>query len=273
MSVLFRRVYQAAAAFGLCLLVTACAPQTAAKRDLFVAYQQKMKALGRLRTDREPSDVPYSNADLAEHFRRIAFFSYPGDTEHIPKPLTRWEGPVNWAVFGTPADTTAVAKFMDRLSRLTRLRFRQVTQNEANFLVMVLTEREQEAARAALDDPDSRAFLDEFLGAVFDCGAIAEWSERRPVIESALIYLHGDLQGLYRELCFHEEIAQSLGLFNDDPTVRPSIFNDDDEFALLTRHDELLLRILYDPRLRPGMTAREAMPIVRRIIRDVRPGR
>ena len=45
--------------------------------------------------------------------------------------------------------------------------------------------------------------------------------------------------------------------------ARPSIFNDDDEFALLTRHDELLLEMLYDPRLRPGMTAAEAMPIVR----------
>ena len=160
---------------------------------------------------------------------------------------------------------------MDRLSRLTRLRFRQVTQNEANFLVMVLTEREQEAARAALDDPDSRAFLDEFLGAVFDCGAIAEWSERRPVIESALIYLHGDLQGLYRELCFHEEIAQSLGLFNDDPTVRPSIFNYDEEFVFLTDHDVKLLNILYDDRLRAGMSRTEAMPLVRQIAEELIP--
>ena len=79
-------------------------------------------------------------------------------------------------------------------------------------------------------------------------------------------------QGLYRRLCFHEEISQSLGLFNDDPTVRPSIFNDDDEFALLTTHDEYLLRILYDPRLKAGMTADEAMPVVARIVEELRPG-
>jgi hypothetical protein len=51
--------------------------------------------------------------------------------------------------------------------------------------------------------------------------------------------------------------------------VRPSIFNDDGEFALLTEHDEHLLRILYDPRLKPGMTAEEAMPLVRRIVAGI----
>jgi len=56
-----------------------------------------------------------------------------------------------------------------------------------------------------------------------------------------------------------------MGLSNDSPDARPSIFNDDEEFALLTRHDELLLQILYDRRLRPGMTEAEAAPIVRRI--------
>ena len=65
--------------------------------------------------------------------------------------------------------------------------------------------------------------------------------------------------------CLHEEVAQGLGLPNDSPRARPSIFNDDEEFALLTRHDELLLSILYDDRLRPGMEATEAEPINRTI--------
>lgn len=257
---------------GLTLAAGACAPGPQSKREAFAAYQAQMQAQGRLRTDREAPDVAYSNADLADHFRRIAFFNYPGDTEHVPKPLTRWEGPVNWAVYGTDADVETVDGLMQDLARLTRLRIRQVPQRDANFLVVAMTEAEQQEARATLEDAETRAFLDEFLGAVFDCGLVARWSPRNPVIDSALVYLHGDLAGLYRELCFHEEISQSLGLFNDDPTVRPSIFNDDDEFALLTTHDELLLRILYDPRLRPGMSAAEAMPIVRRIIHDIRPG-
>ena len=44
--------------------------------------------------------------------------------------------------------------------------------------------------------------------------------------------------------------------------ARPSIFNDDEEFALLTGMDEAMLRILYNPLLVPGMTEAEARPIV-----------
>ena len=59
---------------------------------------------------------------------------------------------------------------------------------------------------------------------------------------------------------------------HDDAQARPSIINDDQEFALLTRHDEYLLRILYDPRLEYGMTAAEGMPVVRRIVEEIGPG-
>jgi hypothetical protein len=64
-------------------------------------------------------------------------------------------------------------------------------------------------------------------------------------------------------------VAQGLGLPNDSPTARPTIFNDDEEFALLTRHDELLLRILYDRRLQPGLEPAEARAPVRRIAEEL----
>ena len=47
---------------------------------------------------------------------------------------------------------------------------------------------------------------------------------------------------------------------------------DDEEFALLTPHDALLLRILYDRRLRPGMTPAEATPIVETIAAELMGG-
>ena len=59
-----------------------------------------------------------------------------------------------------------------------------------------------------------------------------------------------------------KELAQGLGLPNDSPTARPSIFNDDEEFGVLTRHDELLLRLLYDRNLAPGMGAREVLAML-----------
>ena len=81
--------------------------------------------------------------------------------------------------------------------------------------------------------------------------------------------IRAELPQRLRTSCVHEELAQGRGLANDSPDARPSIFNDDEEFALLTRHDELLLKILYDPRLRPGMPRAEAEPIVRRIAAEL----
>ena len=186
--------------------------------------------------------------------------------------MTKWQQPIRFSVIGTVADVDQVDALMAHLARLTGLEIEPVGESDANFVVLLLDDREKRAASRAFEDADSRAFFDSFVSAIFDCGAIADWSDDAPEITKALVYLHGELEGLYRRLCFHEEISQSLGLFNDDPSVRPSIFNDDDEFALLTRHDEYLLRILYDPRLRSGMTAEEAMPVVERIVDEIRPG-
>lgn len=264
------RVHPAIAFLAACLGMAACVD--GGRKNLFDSYQSQMQGHGFLRTEADPPDVPFSNARLVENFRRIAFFTYPNDQRHVPKPLTRWEGPIRYSVIGKAADVAQVDALMRRLAGLTGLTMKPADQAEANFVVLLMDEREQRAARHAFADAESRAFFDSFVSAIFDCGAIADWSDDAPEITRALVYLHGDLGGLYRRLCFHEEISQSLGLFNDDPTVRPSIFNDDDEFALLTAHDEYLLRILYDPRLRSGMTPGEAMPLVVRIVEELRPG-
>ena len=83
-------------------------------------------------------------------------------------------------------------------------------------------------------------------------------------IKFALIIIRSELPKLMRIACFHEEIAQSLGLTNDSHLARPSIFNDDDEFATLTRLDKILL-ILYDNRLKSGISQQNSSQLVRKI--------
>ena len=88
----------------------------------------------------------------------------------------------------------------------------------------------------------------------------------------AVAVIRGEHPDLLRLSCYHEELAQGLGLANDSPTARPSIFNDDEEFALLTTQDELMLQMLYDPRLHPGMKPEAARPIVEAIARELMGG-
>lgn len=74
------------------------------------------------------------------------------------------------------------------------------------------------------------------------------------------------------ESCVIEEMSQLLGLPNDSFDVAPSIFNDNEEYHDLTWQDELFLRVLYDPRVRSGMTRAEFERLARGIIDELRPG-
>src|SRR6056297_2675042 len=92
------------------------------------------------------------------------------------------------------------------------------------------------------------------------------------IYTQAIAWIRAEHPDLMRSSCVHEELAQGLGLADDSPAARPSIFNDDDEFALLTTHDEELLRLLYSPDLKPGMTPDEARPIIRRLLDEWQAG-
>jgi hypothetical protein len=70
--------------------------------------------------------------------------------------------------------------------------------------------------------------------------------------------------------CAYEEILQSLGPIRDDPTVPWTMFNDDVHKGFFDIYDQYLLNILYDPRVRPGMTAKEVRALLPQIILTVR---
>ncbi len=70
--------------------------------------------------------------------------------------------------------------------------------------------------------------------------------------------------------CIIKEITQGLGLIADTDILQPSIMSDD--IPLIDRlpmNDKIMVRTLYDKRLKSGMTRDEAMPIVRKIIPEL----
>ncbi len=67
--------------------------------------------------------------------------------------------------------------------------------------------------------------------------------------------------------CIVEEITQVLGLPNDSDKAYPSIFNDHTPEDLLSPLDVVLLQLLYEPELKPGMTKEQVKPIVRKILK------
>jgi hypothetical protein len=70
--------------------------------------------------------------------------------------------------------------------------------------------------------------------------------------------------------CAYEEILQALGPINDDPDLPWTMFNDDVQMGYFDIYDQYLLNILYDPRIKPGMSAEEVRRLLPQILPDVR---
>ncbi|MBV2359916.1 DUF2927 domain-containing protein [Thalassococcus sp. CAU 1522] len=273
------------------------APQQAsqASRDLaryYARLQSDLLARGLLRTDGGGPDTLYTDEMLLRNFQRIALADeYRRGSGLSPagrdddSAIKKWTKPIRVsAEFGAavPAEQAAsdrrqLSAFVSRLSRITGHPI-AMSDADPNFYVLFMTEDDRASVvpriRQIVPDVNPVALrVFETLPRSIHCLVIA-FSDTPGGYDygTAIALIRSEHPDLLRLSCIHEEVAQGLGLGNDDPSARPSIFNDDDEFALLTSHDELLLRILYDPRLRPGMTAEEAMPIARQKVAELMGG-
>ena len=69
--------------------------------------------------------------------------------------------------------------------------------------------------------------------------------------------------------CAFEELLQALGPINDTD-VPWTMFNDDVQMGFFDVYDQYILNILYDPRIRPGMTADQVRALLPEILPTVR---
>jgi hypothetical protein len=70
--------------------------------------------------------------------------------------------------------------------------------------------------------------------------------------------------------CAYEELLQSLGPINDTSTVPWTMFNDSVSMGYFDVYDQYLLNLLYDPRIKPGMTVQEVRALLPDVLTDVR---
>lgn len=251
------------------------------------AVENSLRNRGLMREEREPADAPFTDTQLTENFVRIALYDeYARQGEDLiadsrPSYLRRWTQPVRMQVeFGASVssaertrDIDNIANYVAQLQQASRHPV-SLTQSGGNFTVLILSEDERHAIEPRLSElvpgiPASDLHAIRDLAPQNYCTVFAYSRGNSPEYVAAVALIRAEAPPRLRLSCIHEELAQGMGLANDSPLARPSIFNDNEEFALLTRHDELLLRILYDPRLRPGMTEAEARPIVRQIAAEL----
>jgi len=256
----------------------------------YARLERDLVARGLLRQDRGGADAPLDSRMLAENFMQIALFDeFVPDADRIvaresASALRRWTRRVEIGLSFGPSvpdadrarDRATVTALAERLAAATGHPV-AATGGVGNMTVFVVNEDERRALGPRLrtlipgiSAPVVAAVTD--MPPTIFCLMIAFSTDDAPhVYHRAVGIVRAEHPPLLRRSCLHEEIAQGLGLANDSRGARPSIFNDDEEFALLTTHDELLLAILYDARLQPGMDAATAQPLVRIIAEELLP--
>jgi hypothetical protein len=265
--------------------VAAMRAPSAASRALaqyYLRVQRDLLARGLLRTDGGGPDTAYTDTMLVRNFAAIALedeYERGGGlrpSRGSDSAIKKWTRPIRMTTEFTPGvpkdqideNRREVSGYAARLARITGHPISMVDAR-ANFYVLYMSEDDRDAVTTRIRqivpgvNASALRIIETFPRGIH-CLVMA-FSETPGGYDygTAIAVIRTEHPSLLRRTCVHEELAQGMGLGNDSPRARPSIFNDDDEFALLTTHDEMLLKILYDARLKPGMSAEEALPIVR----------
>tara|TARA_B110000977_G_scaffold184067_1_gene247341 strand:- start:97 stop:999 length:903 start_codon:yes stop_codon:yes gene_type:complete len=262
----------------------ATSEKSAALRSYLTSVQSSQLTSGLLRQDGGGPDTPFTADMLARNFQQITFYneySSAGLPLGVSGKLRRWDQPIRFTIeFGNSVprsqkrrDRTDVAKIAKRLSDVTGHPI--TVDGPANFYVLFVGEDDradvidQMAGRLPGVENANLTSLRNLSDDIYCAVAAYSAGPDSSVYTAAVAVIRAENPDLLRLACIHEELSQAMGLANDSPTARPSIFNDDDEFALLTNHDELLLQMLYDQRLKAGMTLNEATPIIRTLATEL----
>ena len=137
----------------------------------------------------------------------------------------------------------------------------------ANFVVTLVAARELDRTIRSLYGNDKAKRIQQTLNPQCLSGI---GKDQRYRIRRAEVILPVDAGDFTFYDCAYEELLQALGAINDDRSVPWTMFNDDVQMGFFDVYDQYLLNILYDPRLRPGMTKEEVNALLPEVVSTAR---
>jgi len=167
-----------------------------------------------------------------------------------------------------------VQRHLNTLARLTGAKTEDVekSRKKANLIINFVPKYQ-------MDNPELADVGPKLLKSVAAHGGcyFLSWPDAgtRTRIVKAVIVVNADLPMARKDHCVLEELTQSLGFPNDVNTVWPSIFSDNRSvrnparIRALSRIDKILIRTLYDARMKPGLPRVDAVAVARRVIGEL----
>jgi hypothetical protein len=212
----------------------------------------------------------FTDAQITDGFLKTAF----GAEYHVAGRIDRirkYTGPVRIYVEG--------ARRKDRKSQLDSvvLDIGKRVQN----IDIATTERREEAniIVTLVRDPDLSKTITSFYGSIkakeireqLDPQCLSGFRKNENYeIQSSDVILTIDSGDFVFLDCAYEELLQSLGPINDTDSVPWTMFNDDVSMGFFDVFDQYILNILYDPRIKAGMTVQEVRDVLPAVLPDVR---
>jgi hypothetical protein len=211
----------------------------------------------------------FTDSEIVEGFFKTAFgaeYHLAGRVDRIRK----YDMPVRvFAEGGRPERKLQLAKVIADISR--RVRHLDIamarTSEDANIIVNLVRDRELSRSIAGLYGIERARQIRTSLDP--QCLSGFRKNDRFEIEHSDVILTYDSSDFTFLD-CAYEELLQSLGPINDTSSVPWTMFNDDVSMGYFDVYDQYILNLLYDPRIKAGMTVQQVKAVLPDVLPDVR---
>ncbi len=210
----------------------------------------------------------FTDSEIVEGFMKTAFgaeYHLAGRVDRIRK----YEVPVRVFADGRADRKAQIAKIVaDIAARVRHLDIAMVDDNDdANVLVKLVRDRDLYRTISAFYGVARAKEIKTTLDP--QCLSGFRKNEKFEIEHSDVILTVDNGDFVFLD-CAYEELLQSLGPINDTATVPWTMFNDNVSMGYFGVYDQYLLNLLYDPRIKAGMTVQEVRAVLPAVLADVR---
>ena len=202
---------------------------------------------------------------LVESFRGVVH-TFESQDPAFTFPVRKWSGEI--PVYFDPSlpewHRSVIRTYVPILENLTGLSFVKAPSFDQDRYLNVLFAKSMPEVETIRRTHDLGAQLvADFEGT--NCYVIADTAAVGNKIGRLVVYKLAQDHPIARS-CILEELVQALGLPADRATYGPSLFSDFTDPLDIPLNDKILIRALYDPTIKPGMTAEQTRALVPDII-------
>jgi len=210
----------------------------------------------------------FTDSEIVDGFMKTAFgaeYHLAGRVDRIRK----YEGPVRVFVDGRADRKAQIGKIVADIGRRVRhLDIAMADNNDsANVLVKLVRDRDLFRTITTFYGSERAREIKHSLDP--QCLSGFRKNEKFEIEHSDVILTIDKGDFVFLD-CAYEELLQSLGPINDTASVPWTMFNDNVSMGYFGVYDQYLLNLLYDPRIKAGMTVQEVKAVLPAVLADVR---